>query len=75
METDLPEDDTPPDRLLPESLDETNPVEFCAVEASCVHLCLDIKNIPRECSGMVLTLWGRVLEFVKQQEITNNGHS
>lgn len=68
------EDMNPPDKRLP-SLDITNPVEFCAEEAASLHLLLDIKNIPRQSSGMTLSLWGRVLEFVKKQEMTNNGHS
>ena len=73
-ESESPNDETPPDKRLPD-LDISNSVEFCAEEAASVHLLLDIKNIPRLSSGMRLSLWGRVLEFVKQQELTNNGHS
>jgi len=53
------------DKKLP-PLDEATPEGFCAVQAACVHQCLDDRKVPRRApDGRVLSLWGRVEEYVR----------
>jgi hypothetical protein len=55
----------PPDQRLP-PMNEASPEGHCAVEAACVHKCLDDRAVPREdAAGNTYSLWGRVLKFKK----------
>lgn len=47
-------------------VNEATPEGKCAVDAACVHQCLDEKGVPRaDDEGLEYTLWGRVLRFVQ----------
>lgn len=56
----------PPDKRLP-PMNEATPEGHCAVEAACVHRCLDERGVPRaDAEGQVYSLWGRVCRFVER---------
>ncbi len=53
-------------------VDEATPIGHCAVEAACVHHCLDDRHIPRaDSKGETYSLWGRVEQYKRQQAFTN----
>ena len=62
-----PDQALPPDKRLP-VLDQNTPEGFCAVEAACLNTCLDYLGVPRKRGEFVFSLWGRVCEYVKQEE-------
>lgn len=53
----------PADKRLPPQ-NEASPEGHCAVEAACVHHCLDDRDVPRKSEdGRTLSLWGRVVRW------------
>ena len=46
---------------------EATPEGHCAVEAACVHRCLDDRDVSRKEGDQTLSLWGRVMEFVRME--------
>jgi len=58
---------TPPDKRLPPQ-NEADPAGYCAMQAACVHLCLDERQVPRsDAEGKEYSLWGRILLYIEQQ--------
>lgn len=49
-------------------LNVATPEGYCAEEAYCVNACLDDRGVPREEGGKTFSLWGRVCEYVKNQD-------
>ena len=62
-----PDPALPHDKRLP-ILDQNTPEGSCAIDAFCVHQCLDDREVPRQLGANRLSLWGRVCEYVRQEE-------